>query len=109
MFGYYIEVTKSNYEQVPYRYTRKQTLANCERYMTPELHEIQETVLGAQEKAVRLEQGLFIEIRELPVRCRFRAFSIRRWALKTLDALVSLAVAAVEEPLCPPGNYAKTA
>lgn len=78
VFGYYIEVTKSNYEQVPYRYTRKQTLANCERYMTPELHEIQETVLGAQEKAVRLEQGLFIEIREFLSR-RFRAFSIRRW------------------------------
>ena len=94
VFGYYIEVTKSFYDQVPYRYTRKQTLANCERYMTPELHEIEETVLGAQEKSVRLEQGLFIEIRD------FLSGQISRMqrtaeALKTLDALLSLATAAV--------------
>ena len=94
VFGYYIEVTKSNYDQVPYRYTRKQTLANCERYMTPELHEIEETVLGAQEKSVRLEQALFIEIRDylsqqIP---RIQKTAI---GLKTLDALLSLAVAAV--------------
>ena len=94
IFGYYIEVTKSNYEQVPYRYTRKQTLANCERYMTPELHEIQETVLGAQEKAIRLEQGLFIEIRDF---LSDQIPRIQRTAvgLKTLDALISLSVAAV--------------
>ncbi len=95
VFGYYIEVTKSNYDQVPYRYTRKQTLANCERYMTPELHEIQETVLGANEKSVRLEQGLFIEIRDylsqqIP---RIQQTAI---GLKTLDALMSLAIAAVQ-------------
>ena len=94
VFGYYIEVTKSNYDQVPYRYTRKQTLANSERYMTPELHEIEETVLGAQEKALRLEQGLFIEIRDylseqIP---RIQKTAV---GLKTLDALASLAVAAV--------------
>jgi len=94
VFGYYIEVTKSNYDQVPYRYTRKQTLANSERYMTPELHEIEETVLGAQEKALRLEQALFLEIRD------FLSMQIPRIqktavGLKTLDALLSLAVAAV--------------
>ncbi|MED9821979.1 MAG: DNA mismatch repair protein MutS [Christensenellales bacterium] len=94
VFGYYIEVTKSNYDQVPFRYTRKQTLANCERYMTPELHEIEETVLGAQEKALRLEQGLFMEIRD------FLSEQIPRIqktavGLKTLDALLSLAIAAV--------------
>ena len=94
VFGYYIEVTKSFYDQVPYRYTRKQTLANCERYMTPELHEIEETVLGAQEKSLRLEQGLFIEIRD------FLSGQISRMqrtaeALKTLDALLSLATASV--------------
>jgi len=94
VFGYYIEVTKSNYDQVPYRYTRKQTLANCERYMTPELHEIEETVLGAQEKSIRLEQALFIEIRDylseqIP---RIQKTAV---GLKTLDALISLAVAAV--------------
>jgi len=94
VFGYYIEVTKSNYDQVPYRYTRKQTLANSERYMTPELHEIEETVLGAQEKAIRLEQALFIEIRDF---LSVQIPRIQRVAvgLKTLDALISLAVAAV--------------
>jgi len=94
VFGYYIEVTKSNYDQVPYRYVRKQTLANCERYMTPELHEIEETVLGAQEKALRLEQGLFIEIREF-LSAQIPRIQKTAVGLKTLDALVSLAVAAV--------------
>lgn len=94
VFGYYIEVTKSNYDQVPYRYTRKQTLANCERYMTPELHEIEETVLGAQEKSVRLEQGLFIEIREFLSK-QIPRIQRTAAALKTLDALLSLAVASV--------------
>ncbi|MBQ6859220.1 MAG: DNA mismatch repair protein MutS [Clostridia bacterium] len=94
IFGYYIEVTKSNYDQVPYRYTRKQTLANCERYMTPELHEIEETVLGAQEKALRLEQGLFVEIRDF-LSAQIPRIQRTAIGLKTLDALVSLAVAAV--------------
>ena len=94
VFGYYIEVTKSNYDQVPFRYTRKQTLANCERYMTPELHEIQETVLGAKEKAQRLEQGLFIEIREY-LSSKIPHIQKTAVALKTLDALLSMAIAAV--------------
>ena len=79
---------------MPYRYTRKQTLANCERYMTPELHEIEETVLGAQEKSVRLEQGLFIEIREFLSK-QIPRIQATAAALKTLDALISLAVAAM--------------
>ena len=94
VFGYYIEVTKSNYDQVPYRYTRKQTLANCERYMTPELHEIEETVLGAQEKSLRLEQALFIEIRDY-LSAQIPRIQKTAVGLKTLDALLSLAVAAV--------------
>jgi len=94
VFGYYIEITKSNYDQVPFRYTRKQTLANCERYMTPELHEIQETVLGAREKSLRLEQGLFIEIREF-LAGKIPQIQKTAVALKTLDALLSLAIAAV--------------
>lgn len=94
VFGYYIEVTKSNYDQVPYRYTRKQTLANCERYMTPELHEIEETVLGAQEKSLRLEQGLFIEIREFLSK-QIPRIQRTAGALKMLDALLSLAIASV--------------
>lgn len=64
MFGYYIEITKSFYDLVPERYIRKQTLANSERYMTPELKEIEQKVVGAQEQAVRLELQLFNEIRD---------------------------------------------
>ena len=64
MFGYYIEVTKSYYDMVPMRYVRKQTLANCERYMTPELKEMEQKIVGAQEQSVRLELQLFTEIRE---------------------------------------------
>ena len=94
VFGYYIEVTKSNYDQVPYRYTRKQTLANSERYMTPELHEIEETVLGAQEKALRLEQALFVEIRDY-LSAQIMRIQKTAVGLKSLDALLSLAVAAV--------------
>ena len=95
VFGYYIEVTKSFYELVPIRYTRKQTLANAERYTTPELHEIEEKVLGAQEKATRLEQSLFTELREYLIQsiAKIQKTAV---ALKTLDALVSLSVAAVK-------------
>ncbi len=64
VFGYYIEVTNSNISLVPDRYIRKQTLTNCERYITPELKNIEDTVLGAEEKVVELEYSLFCDIRE---------------------------------------------
>ncbi len=95
VFGYYIEVTKSNYAQVPYRYTRKQTLANSERYVTPELHELEEQILGAQEHSLRLEQQLFADIRER-LSEHIGRLQATAQALKTLDALLSLALAAVE-------------
>lgn len=63
VFGYYIEVTNSYRDMVPERYIRKQTLANAERYITPELKEIEDTILGADEKIVVLEYELFSEIR----------------------------------------------
>ena len=63
VFGYYIEVTKSNLELVPYRYLRKQTLAGCERFITPELKEMEEKLLGAEEKCIGLEYACFVEIR----------------------------------------------
>ena len=63
VFGYYIEVTKSNLELVPYRYIRKQTLANCERFVTPELKEMEEKLLGAEEKCIALEYECFVGIR----------------------------------------------
>ena len=64
VFGYYIEVTKSNIANVPYRYIRKQTLANAERYITDELKEMENRILGAEEKCMRLEYNLFVELRE---------------------------------------------
>ena len=90
VFGYYIEVTRSNYDQVPYRYTRKQTLANSERFVTPELHELEEQILGAQERSLRLEQQLFAEIRE-KLSAAIERMQQTALSLKTLDALLSLA------------------
>ncbi len=63
VFGYYIEVTNSYKDMVPERYIRKQTLANAERYITPELKEIEDAILGADEKIVALEYDIFSEIR----------------------------------------------
>ena len=64
VFGYYIEVSKSFISEVPDRYIRKQTLTNCERYITQELKEMESTILGAEEKIVSLEFELFTKIRE---------------------------------------------
>lgn len=63
VFGYYIEVTNSNIKDVPDYFIRKQTLTNCERYITPKLKEIENTVLGAAEKAASLEAAVFERIR----------------------------------------------
>ncbi len=64
VFGYYIEVSKSFINEVPDRYIRKQTLTNCERYITQELKEMEATILGADEKLVMLEFELFTKIRD---------------------------------------------
>lgn len=64
VFGYYIEVTKSNLELVPFRYMRKQTLAGCERYITPELKEMEQKLTGAEEKCIALEYDCFLQIRK---------------------------------------------
>lgn len=65
VFGYYIEVTKSFIDQVPDRYVRKQTLTNCERYITGELKEMENTIFGADEKIVALEYELFSGLRNV--------------------------------------------
>jgi len=64
VFGYFIEITKSNLSMVPEEYTRKQTMTNAERFITPELKEYENKILGAQERAVALELELFIQLRE---------------------------------------------
>ena len=64
VFGYFIEVTKSNLSQVPDRYIRKQTLANCERYITEDLKRLENEILGAEEKVINLEYNAFVSIRD---------------------------------------------
>ena len=80
---------------MPYRYTRKQTLANCERFITEELKELERKILGAEENAVRLEYQLFCDIRETLKKALPR-LNATAGALKTLDALLSLARVAQE-------------
>ena len=63
VFGYYLEVTNSYKDLVPEYYTRKQTLANAERYITPELKELEDMILGAEDKLYSLEYGLYVDIR----------------------------------------------
>ena len=93
VFGYYIEVARSLSDQVPYRYTRKQTLANAERYITEELKELENKILGAQESALRLEYSLFCDIRG-QMKDMLPRLQITAQAMKTLDALLSLSRAA---------------
>ncbi len=95
VFGYYIEVTKSFYDHVPYDYTRKQTLANAERFITEELKNLEGRILGAQENATRLEYELFTEIRDA-LKEALPALQATVGALKALDALLSLARVASE-------------
>src|SRR5699024_244286 len=64
VFGYYLEVTNSYKDLVPEDYIRKQTLTNAERYITPELKELEDTILGAEEKLTTLEYELFTGIRD---------------------------------------------
>ena len=64
VFGYYIEVTKSYYDLVPDTYIRKQTLANCERFITDELKKTENEILGANEKVLSLEANIFAEVRD---------------------------------------------
>ena len=94
VFGYYIEVTNSFKDLVPDHYIRKQTLSNCERYITQELKELESKVLGAQERIVRIEFELFSAIREQIASQLERVRKTAR-AVANLDALCSLAYTAV--------------
>lgn len=90
VFGYYIEVTKSNLDRVPADYIRKQTIANGERYITPELKEREQKIMGAQEKSVALEYELFLELREKLV-AQTELIQRTAIAVAQLDALAALA------------------
>lgn len=101
VFGYYIEVTKSYLSQVPEDYIRKQTLANSERYITPELKEIEENILGAEENLLKLEAQLFQDIREMAAQ-RIPRLKILADAISTIDVISNLAEVADRENYCRP-------
>lgn len=104
VFGYYLEVTKSNLDQVPDHYMRKQTLANAERYITPELKEMENRILGAQEKVVMLEYQAFLDIRE-KISMRVERIKKTAFYLSVLDAVYSLAKAAYDNRYVKPRVY----
>ncbi len=105
VFGYYIEVTKSFLEQVPATYIRKQTLSNCERYITEELKEMESTVLGAQDKLNSLEYDLFIALRDEVAR-NLKRIQKSANLLAKLDAYASLAEVAMKNNyVCPEVDY----
>lgn len=95
VFGYYIEVLNSYRDLVPENYIRKQTLSNCERYITPELKELEAKVLGAQDRIAKLEYELFAAVRDSVAAEQLRVRSTAS-ALSTLDVLCSLAFVATE-------------
>ena len=101
VFGYYIEVTNTHRDKVPDNYIRKQTLANAERFVTPELKEYEEKILHAEEKIFALETRLFHELRQM-VAEHAGAIQTNAYVLATLDCLISFADAAVENKyVCP--------
>ncbi len=93
VFGYYIEITRSNLDLAPEDYIRRQTLANAERYITPELKEYEDLVLGAQERLLHLEYKLFNDIRE-QLTVQIQRIQNSAAAVAGADALHSLAEAA---------------
>lgn len=100
VFGYYIEVTNSFKDMVPDRYIRKQTLTNCERFITPELKEIEDTILGADEKAVALEYDIFSEIRN-KVASQVERIKSAAYIISLIDVMQSMATVAEKN------NYVK--
>ena len=93
VFGYYLEVPNSFRDKVPEDYMRRQTLVNAERYITPELKELEETILGASDRLNTLEYELFVQVREEIARHTARIQKTAH-AIALADALASLAVVA---------------
>ncbi len=101
VFGYYIEVSKSFVDQVPMHYIRKQTLTNCERYITPELKELEDQVLGAKDRLNTLEYQLFNALREHLAQQAARVQATAA-AVAAVDTLCSLATVAIQHNYCRP-------
>jgi DNA mismatch repair protein MutS len=101
VFGYYIEVTKSNLDKVPEHYIRKQTVANGERFITPELKSMEGKILGAEERSMKLEYELFQRVREA-VLGQLPSIQLSAAALAQLDVLAAFAETARLHNYCRP-------
>ena len=101
VFGYYLEVSKSNMSQVPDRYIRKQTLTNGERYVTEELKNLENQILGAEEKVVNLEYNEFVKIRD-EIAANIKRLQKTASVVSTLDVLTSFAQVAEDMNYCMP-------
>lgn len=101
VFGYFIEVTKSYLSQVPDRFVRKQTLANAERYITEELKNLENQILGAEEKVVTLEYEAFVQIRE-QIAKNIKRLQKTSEMVSNLDVLTSFAEVAEDMNYCMP-------
>ena len=102
VFGYYIEITKSNYNSIPEgRYIRKQTLANAERYITEELKVMEDKILGSEEKLINLEYALFTEVRDTIEKEIARLKKSAR-IISNLDGISTLALVALENDYVKP-------
>lgn len=95
IFGYFIEVTQSNIKSVPDNYTRKQTLANCERYVTPELKEMESKILNADEQIMKLEYNLFLGVRDY-IKEQLTRIQATAHYIAIVDSINSLAICAVK-------------
>lgn len=96
VFGYYLEITRANLNAVPGDYIRRQTLANAERFITPALKEMEDRILGAEDRLNQLEYRLFCEIREKVAASAARILATAK-ALASLDVIISLAETAIKE------------
>ncbi len=101
VFGYYIEVSKSYYDLVPETYIRKQTLANCERYITQELKDLEHTILTASDQVVALEFEIFTRLRE-SIGAQMERIQRTAAAIAQVDTLASFAAVAVKQNYCRP-------
>jgi DNA mismatch repair protein MutS len=101
VFGYYIEVTNTHADKVPVHYTRKQTLKNAERYITPELKEWEEKILGASDRAKEMEYDLFQEVRQQIADQTARLQRVGSLVAQ-IDCFASLAHVAAERGYCAP-------
>ena len=101
VFGYYIEVSRSYYDQVPADYIRKQTLANCERFITQELKDLEHTVLTASDRVIALEYDLFTALRE-KVGAHMARIQATAAAVAELDTLCAFAAVASKNNYCRP-------